>query len=64
MLGFWLVLILLLTLFATLPAYQHSRKWGYYPSSVIGLILLVVLCLMWFKLIAFSWPWSAPPPPR
>jgi hypothetical protein len=60
MFGFWLVIILAIALFAALPAYQHSRRWGYYPSGIIGLILLVVICLMWFGLIVVSWPWAAP----
>jgi hypothetical protein len=63
MFGFWLVIILAIALLGTLPAVQRSRNWGYYPSGIIGLVLLLVICLMWFKLIAFSWPWSAGPPP-
>lgn len=62
MIGFLLVIILAIALFATLPAFQYSRNWGYYPSGIIGLILLALICLMWFKLIAFSWPWGAPVP--
>ncbi|PCC70064.1 Protein of unknown function [Nannocystis exedens] len=61
MVGFWLVILLAIALLATLPAYQHSRSWGYYPSGIIGLMLLVLISLMWFGLIAFSWPWAAPP---
>ncbi|MCY1012092.1 DUF3309 family protein [Nannocystis pusilla] len=60
MFGFWLVIILAILLLGALPKYQHSRRWGYYPSGIIGLILLVVICLMWFGLIVFSWPWGVP----
>ncbi|MCY0993911.1 DUF3309 family protein [Nannocystis sp. ILAH1] len=60
MFGFWLVIILAILLLSTLPKYQHTRHWGYYPSGIIGLMLLVVICLMWFDLIAFSWPWVVP----
>lgn len=60
MFGFWLVIVLAILLLATLPTYQHSRHWGYYPSGIIGLVLLLVICLMWFDLIAFSWPWVVP----
>lgn len=62
MFGFWLVLVLALVLFLTLPMYQYNRRWGYYPSGIISLVLLAVLFLMWFKLIAFSWPWSGSGP--
>ncbi|MFZ6185089.1 DUF3309 family protein [Nannocystis pusilla] len=60
MFGFWLVIILAILLLGALPKYQHSRHWGYYPSGIIGLVLLVVICLMWFGLIVFSWPWGVP----
>lgn len=63
MLGFWLVIILAVALFATLPSYQYSRAWGYYPSGIIALALMVLIAVMWFGMLAFSWPWSAPPPP-
>ena len=42
------LLILLLVLFAigSLPSWPYSRSWGYYPSSGIGLIVLVMLLLL------------------
>ena len=46
MLGTILIVILILALFGTLPRWPHSRNWGYYPSSGIGLILMVILILM------------------
>lgn len=65
MLGFWLVIVLAILLLAALPAFSYSRNWGYYPSGILGLILLLMIFLMWFKVIAFAWPWGAPPlPPR
>lgn len=62
MLGFWLVIILVVALLSTLPSYQYSRAWGFYPSGIIALVLLMLIVLMWFGMIAISWPWSAPPP--
>ena len=39
----WLLLILLLVLFVvTVPAWPHSRGWGFRPSGVLGTILLAV----------------------
>jgi hypothetical protein len=40
-----LVIVLLLALFGSLPAWPHSRNWGYYPSGGIGLIVLILLIL-------------------
>jgi hypothetical protein len=43
-----LLVILVLMLIGVLPAWPHSRNWGYYPSSGLGLVvvILVVLLLM------------------
>ena len=41
-----LLIILLLMLIGALPAWPHSRGWGYYPSGGIGLILVVLLVLL------------------
>ena len=40
-----LIVILVLMLLGALPAWPHSRSWGYYPSGGLGLILLIVLIL-------------------
>jgi len=40
-----LVIVLLLMMFGSAPAWPHSREWGYYPSGGLGLILLVVVIL-------------------
>jgi hypothetical protein len=40
-----LAVVLVLALFGSLPAWPHSRDWGYYPSGGIGLVLLVLLIL-------------------
>ncbi|MBN2108310.1 MAG: DUF3309 domain-containing protein [Deltaproteobacteria bacterium] len=46
MLGIILIVILVLLLAGAIPAWPHSRKWGYYPSGGIGLILLIILLLL------------------
>jgi len=46
MLGTILVVLLLLMLLGALPRWPHSRNWGYYPSSGLGLILAVVVVLL------------------
>jgi hypothetical protein len=41
-----LLVILVLMLVGALPAWPHSRSWGYYPSGGLGLIVVVLLLLM------------------
>jgi hypothetical protein len=41
-----LVVLLILVLIGAAPAWPHSRNWGYYPTSAVGLILIVVVVLM------------------
>lgn len=40
-----LVVILILMLLGAFPAWPYSRGWGYGPSGVLGLILIVLLVL-------------------
>lgn len=41
-----LIIILILILIGAVPAWPHSRAWGYGPSGVLGLVLVIVLILM------------------
>ena len=41
-----LIVVLLLLLFGSVPAWGHSRNWGYYPSGTIGTILIILIILM------------------
>ena len=38
-----LVIVLVLLLLGAAPAWPHSRNWGYFPSGLLGLVLLVVI---------------------
>ena len=40
-----LIVILLLLLLGALPTWPHSIHWGYGPSGLLGLLLIVVLAL-------------------
>jgi hypothetical protein len=51
MLGIALIVILMLVLIGAVPAWPHSRNWGYYPSGGLGLVLVVVVLLMLFGLL-------------
>lgn len=41
-----LVIILILALIGGLPTWPYSADWGYYPSSGIGILLVIVILLL------------------
>jgi hypothetical protein len=41
-----LIIILLMLLLGSLPAWPYSSGWGYYPSGGLGLVLLIVVVLL------------------
>ena len=41
-----LIILLILLLIAALPAWPYSRRWGYYPSGGLGLVLLIILLII------------------
>jgi len=45
-LGTILLIILILMLMGAIPAWPHSKSWGYGPSSGLGLVLIVVVVLL------------------
>jgi len=40
------ILIVFLILVGAFPRWSHSRDWGYFPTSGVGLVLAVVLVLV------------------
>jgi hypothetical protein len=44
--GLILLIILVLLILGAVPAWPHSRGWGYYPSGGLGLVLIIVLILV------------------
>lgn len=44
--GTILLILLVLMLVGAVPAWPHSRSWGYGPSGGIGLVLFIVLVLL------------------
>jgi len=43
----WILLVLLVVLLlAALPAWPHSRGWGYYPSGALTLLLIIFLLVL------------------
>lgn len=40
-----LIIILVLAALGAFPAWPHSRSWGYFPSGLVGVALIVLLVL-------------------
>lgn len=38
-----LLVLLLLLLLGALPSWPYSRSWGYYPSGLLGILLIVLV---------------------
>jgi hypothetical protein len=45
-LGAIILIILMLMLAGVIPAWPHSRTWGYGPSGWVGLTLSIVIILL------------------
>jgi hypothetical protein len=45
-LGTILLIVLILLLIGAVPSWPHSRGWGYAPSGVLGLVVLVLIVLL------------------
>jgi hypothetical protein len=43
MLGTILLVLLILMLLGAIPAWPHSRSWGYAPSGVVLLLLVIIV---------------------
>jgi hypothetical protein len=41
-----LIIVLVLLLVGALPTWGHSRSWGYGPSGLLGLVVVVLLVLL------------------
>jgi hypothetical protein len=46
MLGTILLVLLILLLIGSVPAWPYSAGWGYYPSGLLGIVLIVVIVLL------------------
>ncbi len=43
--GTILLIVLILMLVGVLPTWPHARSWGYAPSGIVGIILVIVLVM-------------------
>jgi hypothetical protein len=53
--GLILLIILVLLLFGSVPAWPHARNWGYGPSGLLGLFLVVLLVLLLLDRFPGGW---------
>jgi Protein of unknown function (DUF3309) len=53
--GTLLLIILILLLVGGIPAWPYSRGWGYGPSGVVGLLVVVLLFLLIFEQVPWGW---------
>jgi hypothetical protein len=61
LMGLILLIVLVLLLLGAVPAWPHSRNWGYGPSGLLGVLLVVLLVLMLMNVIVP--PLGHVPPP-
>jgi hypothetical protein len=45
-LGTILLIVLILVLLGVIPTWPHSRGWGYAPSGIVGLLVVVLIVLL------------------
>ncbi|MVW73235.1 MULTISPECIES: DUF3309 domain-containing protein [unclassified Bordetella] len=41
-----LLVLLILLLVGAIPAWPYSRSWGYYPSGVVGVLLIILIVML------------------
>ena len=46
MLSTILVVVLVLLLIGAIPNWGYSRSWGYFPSGIVGVVLVIVIILV------------------
>lgn len=49
--GAILLVIVILLLVGALPAWPHSRSWGYGPTGGLGLVVLILVVLLLMGLL-------------
>jgi hypothetical protein len=45
-LGSIVLIVLILMLVGVIPAWPHSRGWGYGPSGGLGLVVIIIIVLL------------------
>ncbi len=42
----FILILIFLMLLGSLPRWSHSRNWGFYPSSGLGVVFVIVAVLV------------------
>ncbi len=45
-LGTILLIVVILMLIGVIPSWPHSRSWGYAPSGLLGVVVVVLIVLI------------------
>jgi hypothetical protein len=45
-LGTVLLIVLVLALLGVIPTWPHSKGWGYAPSGVVGLLVVILIVML------------------
>ena len=51
MIGTILVIVLLMLLLGAWPSWPYSRSWGYAPTGIFGLLVVILLVMVLTKTI-------------
>ena len=54
--GLLLLILLIVLLMGGLPRYEYSRNWGYGPSGILGVLVVVLLVLMIMDYVPWGFP--------
>lgn len=53
--GTILLIVLILILLGSVPSYPYSRNWGYGPSGLVSLLLIILLIMLFMNVIPWGW---------
>ncbi len=50
--GLFILFVLAIALLVTLPIWPYSKKWGYKPSGLIALLLVIIFLLILLRVLS------------
>jgi len=53
--GLLLLILLVVLLVGAAPTWPHSRSWGYGPSGIVSLLLVVLLVMVILNVVPWGW---------
>ena len=58
--GTILLILLILILLGSVPTFPHSRNWGYGPSGLVSVLLIVLLVMLFMGVLPWGWTSGGP----